>query len=39
MGKDRDDVGGGLLQGPDYISKYRNKSISKWKIAIKYEEN
>ena len=29
--KDRDDVGGrgGLLQGPDYISKYRNKSISK----------
>ena len=30
--KDRDDVGGGvggLLQGPDYISKYRKKSISK----------
>ena len=30
--KDRDDVGGvvgGLLRGPDYISKYRNKSISK----------
>ena len=39
--KDRDDVGGrgGLLQGPDYISKYRNKSISKWKIVIKYGEN
>ena len=28
--KDRDDVGGGgLFQGPDYILKYRNNSISR----------
>ena len=29
-------LGGVLFQGPVYISKYRKKSISKWKIAIKY---